>query len=151
MRTKIMLRLNKRVALVTGAAKGIGAAIAMELASAGAAVAVNYATDQAGADAVVKEITEADGRAVAIRGDVTKSGDVRKLFADVAESFGSLDIVVNNAGVYQPMTIEEFTEDEFHREFNTDVLEPLAVIRESLDYLCPDGGSIVNVGSGGLR
>ncbi|TWU27527.1 SDR family NAD(P)-dependent oxidoreductase [Bythopirellula polymerisocia] len=143
-----MLQLRKRVALVTGASKGIGAAIAKELAMAGAAVAVNYATDRSGADAVVKEITEADGRAVAIRGDVSNLGDVRRLFAEVAKAFGSLDIVVNNAGVYQPMKIEELTEDEFHREFNTNVLGPLAVIRESLDYFGSNGGSIVNVGSG---
>lgn len=143
-----MWQLNSRVALVTGASKGIGAAIAKQLASAGAAVAVNYRADQTGADALVKEITETDGRAVAVRGDVSNSCDVRRLFAEVAEAFGSLDIVVNNAGVYQPMKIEEFTEAEFHREFNTNVLGPLAVIRESLDYFSPHGGSIVNVGSG---
>lgn len=143
-----MLKLKNRVALVTGGSKGIGAAIAKELATAGAVVAVNYATDQTGADLVVKEITDADGRAVAIQGDVSKSEDVRRLFAEVAEAFGSLDIVVNNAGVYQPMKIEEFTEDEFHREFNTNVLGPLTVTRESLDFFGSNGGSIINVGSG---
>lgn len=143
-----MLQLKDRVALVTGASKGIGAAIAKELASAGAAVAVNYATDQAGADAVVSEIIDAGGRAMPIRGDVSNPSEVRRLIAEVAENFGSLDIVVNNAGVYQPMNLEAFTEDEFHREFNTNVLGPLVVIRESLDYFNSDGGSIVNVGSG---
>lgn len=143
-----MLQLNNRVALVTGASKGIGAAIAKELATAGAAVIVNYANDRTGADAVVTEITEAGGRAVALRGDVSKSADVRRLFAEIAEAFGSLDIVVNNAGVYQPMKIEEITEDEFHREFNTNVLGPLTVIRESLDYFGSNGGSIINIGSG---
>lgn len=143
-----MSQLRSRVALVTGASKGIGAAIAKELAGAGAAVVVNYCADQAGADVVVKEITDADGRAVAIQGDVSKSEDVRRLLAEVAEAFGSLDIVVNNAGVYQPMKLEEFSEDEFHREFDTNVLGPLAVIRESLDFFGPDGGSIVNIGSG---
>lgn len=143
-----MLQLNDRVALVTGASKGIGAAIAKELAAAGAAVVVNYANDRTGADAVVTEIMEAGGRAVALRGDVSKSADVRRLFAETAEAFGSLDIVVNNAGVYQPMKIEEITEDEFHREFNTNVLGPLTVIRESLDYFGSNGGSIINVGSG---
>lgn len=143
-----MLRLEHRVALVTGASKGIGAAIAKEMAAAGAAVVVNYRADRSSADAVVKEITEADGRAVAIRGDVSKSEDVRRLFTDVAETFGRLDIVVNNAGVYQAMNIEEITEQEFHREFNTNVLAPLSVIRESLDYFGSSGGSIVNIGSG---
>lgn len=143
-----MLQLNDRVALVTGASKGIGAAIAKELAAAGAAVVVNYSNDRTGADAVVTEITEAGGRAVALRGDVSKSADVRRLFAEIAEAFGSLDIVVNNAGVYQPMKIEEITEDEFHREFNTNVLGPLTVIRESLDYFGSNGGSIINIGSG---
>ncbi len=143
-----MVRLNRRVALVTGGSKGIGAAIATELAAAGAAVAVNYATDKNGADIVVKTVMDADGRAVAIQGDVSKSEDVRRLFAEVAEAFGSLDIVVNNAGVYQPMNIEAFTEDEFHREFNTNVLGPLTVTRESLIYFGSNGGSIINIGSG---
>ena len=143
-----MLRLENREALVTGASKGIGAAIAKEMAAAGAAVVVNYRADRSSADAVVKEITEADGRAVAIRGDVSKSEDVRRLFTDVAETFGRLDIVVNNAGVYQAMNIEEITEQEFHREFDTNVLAPLTVIRESLDYFGSSGGSIVNIGSG---
>lgn len=143
-----MLQLQERVALVTGGSKGIGAEIARELAAAGAAVAVNYRADQAGADAVVNQITEANGHAVAIRGDVSDSDDVRRLLAEVAEVFGPLDILVNNAGVYQPMRLEEFTEHEFHREFNTNVLGPLTVIRESLDCFGPSGGSIINVGSG---
>ena len=96
-----MSKLKGRVALVTGASKGIGAGIAKELAAAGAAVVVNYATDRAGADAVVQEITGADGRAVAIQGDVSKSGDVSRLFAEVKKAFGSLDVLVNNAGVYK--------------------------------------------------
>lgn len=143
-----MLKLKNRVALVTGGSKGIGAAIAKELAKAGATVAVNYATDQAGADAVVKEIADANGGAIAIRGDVSNSDDVRRLFAEVAEAFGSLDILVNNAGVYHPMPLDEFTEEEFHREFDTNVLGPMLVIRESLDYFGSNGGSIINIGSG---
>ncbi len=143
-----MRKLKGRVALVTGGSKGIGAAIAKDLALAGAAVIVNYATDQIAADAVVREITDADGHAVAIQGDVSNSDDVRRLFAEVADVFGSLDVVVNNAGVYQPMTIEEFTEDEFHREFNTNVLGPLTVIRDSLGLFPSNGGSIINIGSG---
>lgn len=143
-----MSQLKGRVALVTGASKGIGAAIAKELAGAGAAVAVNYRSDRSGADAAVKEITDGGGRAVAIQGDVSKSADVRRLFAEVAEAFSSLDILVNNAGVYHLMPLDNFTEDEFHREFDTNVLGPLMVIRESLGHFGSNGGSIINVGSG---
>jgi 3-oxoacyl-[acyl-carrier protein] reductase len=146
-----MFKLKDRVALVTGASKGIGAGIAKDLAAAGAAVVVNYATDQAGADAVVQEITEAGGRAVAIQGDISKSDDVSRLFAEAAKAFGSLDVVVNNAGVYMPMALEEMTEEEFHREFNTNVLGPLLVIRESLKHIGPSGGSVINIGSGASR
>lgn len=146
-----MSKLKGRVALVTGASKGIGAAVAKELATAGAAVVVNYAIDGIGADAVVKQIMDADGRAVAIQGDVSKSDEVRRLFAKLAETFGSLDVLVNNAGVYKPMPLTELTEDEFYREFNTNVLGPLLVIRESLNYFDPNGGSVINVGSGASR
>lgn len=143
-----MLQLKERVALVTGGSKGIGAAIAKELATAGAKVVVNYATDQYAANVVVEEIIDADGRAMAIRGDVSNPADVRRLLAEVSEAFGSLDVLVNNAGVYQPMKLENFTEDEFHREFNTNVLGPLTVIRESLAGFGSNGGSIINIGSG---
>jgi 3-oxoacyl-[acyl-carrier protein] reductase len=142
-----MSKLEGRVALVTGASKGIGAEIAKELAAAGAAVVVNYATDRNGADAVMKEIEGDNGRAVAIQGDVSKSGDVRRILYEVKKAFGSLEILVNNAGVYKQMPLEEVTEDEFHREFNTNVLGPLLVIRESLKYFGPNGGSVINIGS----
>jgi 3-oxoacyl-[acyl-carrier protein] reductase len=143
-----MSKLKGRVALATGASKGIGAGIAKELAAAGGAVVVNYATDRVGADAVVQAITGAGGRAVAIQADVSKSDDVRRLFAEVNTALGSLDVVVNNAGVYKPMPLEEMTEDEFHREFNTNVLGPLLMIQESLQYFGPSGGSVINIGSG---
>lgn len=146
-----MSQLKGRVALVTGASKGIGAAIAKELAGRGAAVVVNYATDRAGAEAVVQEIAAADGRAVAIQGDVSKSDDVRRLFDELGKTFGALDVLVNNAGVYQPMPLEELTEDEFHREFNTNVLGPLLVMQQSLQYFGPQGGSVINIGSGASR
>jgi 3-oxoacyl-[acyl-carrier protein] reductase len=146
-----MSKLKGRVALVTGASKGIGAGIAKELAVAGASVVVNYATDRAGADAVVQEITGASGRAVAIQGDVSKSDDVRRLFDELGKTFGSLDVLVNNAGVYKPMPVEELTEDEFYREINTNVLGPLLAIRESLNCFSPDGGSVINIGSGASR
>ena len=146
-----MLKLKGRVALVTGASKGIGAGIARELAAAGAAVVVNYATDQAAADSVVHQITKADGGAVAIQADVSKSDDVRRLFAELKETFGSLDVLVNNAGVYTPMPLAEMIESEFHREFDTNVLGPLLVTRESLKYFGPNGGSVINIGSGASR
>ena len=146
-----MSKLTGRVALVTGASKGIGAAIAKELAAGGAAVVVNYATDRVGAEAVVQEITDADGRAVAIQGDVSKADDVRRLFDELGKTFGSLDVLVNNAGVYKPMPLEALTDEEFHREFNTNVLGPLLAIRESLNYFGPSGGSVINIGSGASR
>lgn len=146
-----MSKLAGRVAVVTGASKGIGAGIAKELSGAGASVVVNYASDQAGAQAVVREITSAGGRAVAIQGDVSKGADVSRLLAEAKQAFGALDIVVNNAGVYKPMPLEELAEDEFHREFNTNVLGPLLVIREALKQFGPNGGSVINIGSGASR
>ena len=142
-----MAKLNGRVALVTGASKGIGAGIAKELAAAGAAVVVNYATDKPGADAVVRTIVGAGGRATAIQGDVSKAGDVARLIDQTEQAYESLDILVNNAGVYQGMPIHELTEDEFHREMNVNVLGPLLAIRESLKLFGPSGGSIINIGS----
>ncbi len=146
-----MSNLNERVALVTGASKGIGAGIARELAAAGAAVVVNYATDQAGADAVVDEITKSGGQAIAVSGDVSKSIEVARLFVETKSAYGALDIVVNNAGVYRFGSIDSITEEEFHRQFNTNVLGPLTVIRESLKYFGPNGGSVINIGSGASR
>lgn len=142
-----MSKLKRKVALVTGASKGIGAGIAKELAAAGAAVVVNYASDRAGAESVVDAITAAGGRAVAIPADVAKSADVAELFKRAKDSFGSLDILVNNAGVYQAMPVAELTEEEFHRQINVNLLGPLLVIRESLPHFGPDGGSIINIGS----
>jgi 3-oxoacyl-[acyl-carrier protein] reductase len=108
--------------LVTGASKGIGAGIAKHLAAEGAAVVVNYATSIEGADKVVDEITKHGGRAIAVQADVAKKNDIEHLFAEAKKAFSRLDILVNNAGVYQFVPLEEVTEDEFHREFNTNVL-----------------------------
>lgn len=146
-----MSKLKGRVALVTGASKGIGAGIAKELAAGGASVVVNYATDQNGAEEVVKQITDTDGDALAIQGDVANPTDVHRMFAELGEAFGSLDILVNNAGVYKPMPLEELTADEFHRQFNPNVLGPLLLIRESLAYFGANGGSVINIGSGASR
>ena len=133
-----MLKLKDKTALVTGASKGIGAGIAKELAASGAAVVVNYATDRKGAEAVVRAITAAGGRAVAIQGDVSKAGDVARLFDQMKAAFGTLDVLVNNAGVYQPMPLVELAVDEFHREINTNLFGPLLTIRESLKHFGPD-------------
>jgi 3-oxoacyl-[acyl-carrier protein] reductase len=146
-----MLTPDGKVALVTGASKGVGAGIAKGLATAGAAVVVNYATDRPGADWVVDEITKAGGRAVAVPGDVSRSADVARLLAEVNQTLGPLNVLVNNAGVYSPMPLEAVTEEEFHREFNTNVFGPLLVTRESLRPFGPTGGSVINIGSGASR
>ena len=146
-----MLKLQGKTALVTGASKGIGAGIARELAAAGAAVVVNYARDRTGADAVVASIVAAGGRATAIRADVANGADVARLLDQTSLAFGPVDILVNNAGVYRAMSIAELTDDEFHREINVNLLGPLLVIRESLRHFRPEGGSIINIGSGASR
>lgn len=146
-----MLKLQGKIAVVTGASKGIGAGIARELAAAGASVVVNYASDRNGAESVVESIEAAKGRAIAIQADIARSADVARLFEQAQQAFGSLDIVVNNAGVFQPMPVTELTEEKFHREINVNLLGPLLVIRESLRYFGPSGGSIVNIGSGASR
>lgn len=146
-----MSNLEGKVALVTGASKGIGAGIARGLAAAGAAVVVNYATDRPGAESVVGAITNVGGRAAAISGDVSKSADVARLLAETIQTFGTLDVLVNNAGVYAPMMLEAMTEVEFHREFDTNVLGPLLVIREAPKHFGPRGGSVINIGSGASR
>ena len=142
-----MGRLSNKVAVVTGASKGIGAEIARELAAEGAAVVVNYAASRNVADKVVDEITGAGGRAVAIQGDVAKTQDVERLFSEAASRFGPIDILVNNAGVYAFSPIESLSEEEFHRHFNINVLGTLLSIREALKHFAPDGGSIINIGS----
>jgi 3-oxoacyl-[acyl-carrier protein] reductase len=146
-----MSKLESKVALVTGASKGIGAGIAKALASAGAAVVVNYASDRPGAEAVVNAITKDNGRAVAAQADVSKPADVARMFAEAERAFGTLDILVNNAGVYATMPLEAMTEEEFHREINTNLFGPLLTIRESLKHFGPGGGSIINIGSAASR
>jgi Dehydrogenases with different specificities (related to short-chain alcohol dehydrogenases) len=140
-------KLNGKTAVVTGASKGIGAGIAKQLAAAGASVAVNYASDRRGAEAVVAAITASGGQAIVVQGDVSKSADVARLFVEVKAAYGALDVLVNNAAVYKLDRLEKVTEEEFHREFNTNVLGPLLMIREAVKYFGPSGGSIINIGS----
>lgn len=142
-----MKKLENKVAVVTGASKGIGAGIAKSLASAGAAVVVNYASDKTGADKVVAEITANGGKAVAIQGSVAVKADVDRLFAETTEAFGGVDVLVNNAGVYQFTPIEAVTEDEFHRQFNTNVLGLLLASQAAVNSFGDKGGSIINVSS----
>jgi 3-oxoacyl-[acyl-carrier protein] reductase len=142
-----MLRLEGKVALVTGASKGIGAGIAKGLAAAGASVVVNYATDRGGAEAVVAAIAADGGRAIAVQGDVSRSADVARLFAEAKRAYGALDVLVNNAAVYKFGPLETVTEEEFHREFNTNVLGPILMIREAVNSFGPRDGSVINIGS----
>src|SRR5712671_1762973 len=142
-----MGELTGKVAIVTGASKGIGAGIAKGLAEAGAAVVVNYASSRAGADRVVSEIVDQGGRAIAVQGDVARAADVGRLFEETRKAFGSLDVLVNNAGVFQFEPLETVTEDEFHREFNTNVLGPILTIQEALKHFGPEGGSVINISS----
>src|SRR3954462_8211370 len=140
-------KLAIKVALVTGASKGIGAAIAKHLAAAGASVVVNYSSSKAGADKVVAEITAAGGKAFAIGGDVSKPADITKLLADTKAAVGKLDILVNNAGVYEFKPLEAITPEHFHRQFNINVLGLLLTTQEAVNLFPPTGGSIVNIGS----
>ena len=142
-----MSKLTGKVAVVTGASKGIGAGIAKGLADAGAAVVVNYASSKDGADRVVAEISNRGGRAIAVQGDVSKAKDVQRLFAETEKAFGSLDVLVNNAGVFQFDPLESVTEDEFHREFNTNVLGLLLATQEAARHFGSEGGSVINIGS----
>jgi 3-oxoacyl-[acyl-carrier protein] reductase len=142
-----MSELKGKVAIVTGASKGIGAGIAKRMAEAGAAVVVNYASSKEGADRVVSEITGKGGRAIAIQGDVSKAADVKRLFAEAKRAFGAPDVLVNNAGIFAFDPLEAVTEDEFHREFNTNVLGPILTIQEALKHFGPEGGSVINISS----
>lgn len=140
-------KLNGKVAVITGASKGIGASIAKHLAAEGASVVVNYASSKQGADKVVDEISKGDGKAIAIQGDVAKKKDIERLFAETEKAFGRLDILVNNAGVYQFAPLEAVTEEEFHREFNINVLGLLLSTQEALKHFGPEGGSVINISS----
>lgn len=142
-----MKKLSGKVAIVTGASKGIGAAIAKEYAANGAAVVVNYSSSKEDADRVVKEIVANDGKAIAVQGSVANAGDIKRIFDETKKVFGRLDILVNNAGIYKFGAIEDVTEDEFHRQFNTNVLGTLLATREAVKHFSSEGGSVINVSS----
>jgi 3-oxoacyl-[acyl-carrier protein] reductase len=142
-----MSKLTGKVAVVTGASKGIGAGIAKGLAAEGAAVVVNYSSSKEGADRVVADITAKGGKAIAVQGSVAKADDVKKIFAETKKAFGRLDVLVNNAGVYQFSPLETITEDHFHTIFNTNVLGLLLATQEAEKHFGPEGGSVINIGS----
>ena len=140
-------KLAGKVAVVTGASKGIGAAIAKHLAAEGAAVVVNYASSREGADRVVAEIKAKGGKAIAVHADVPKQADIERLFAETNKAFGALDILVNNAGIYEGAPLGEITEEKFHRHFNLNVLGLILATQEAIKHIGPAGGSIVNTSS----
>lgn len=142
-----MTVLTGKVALVTGASKGIGAGIAKHLAACGANVAVNYATSRAGVDRVVAEIENEGGKAVAIKGDVSKTGDVERIFSEVAAALGRVDILVNNAGRFILGPLATVTEENYRQNFDTNVLGLLLVTQRAVAQFGPEGGSIINIGS----
>jgi 3-oxoacyl-[acyl-carrier protein] reductase len=142
-----MGRLSGKVAVVTGASKGIGASIAKAFAAEGASVVVNYASSTEGADKVVAEIAANGGKAIAVKGDVAKAADVQKIFAEAKKAYGQLDILVNNAGVYQMAPLEAITEKDFHRQFDTNVLGLLLATQEAAKHFNGNGGSVINIGS----
>ena len=142
-----MNRLKDKIALVTGASKGIGAAIAESMAAEGAAVVVNYASSKAGAEAVVNRITNSGGKAVAVQADVSKPEEVQRLVAEAKKAFGKLDILVNNAGIYEFVPLESITPEHFHKQFNLNVLGLLLLTQEAVKHFGPEGGSIVNISS----
>jgi 3-oxoacyl-[acyl-carrier protein] reductase len=139
-------KLAGKVAVVTGASKGIGAAIAKDLAASGASVVVNYASSKAGADNVVREITAQGGKAVAVQADVAKQADIERLFAETKKTFGRLDILVNNAGIYEFLPLEQITAEHFHKQFNLNVLGLLLTTQEAVKQF-PATSSIINISS----
>ena len=142
-----MNALKNKVAVVTGASKGIGAGIAKGLAAEGAAVVVNYSSSKEGADRVVAEIAGNGGKAIAVQGDVSKAADVQRIFAETKKAFGKLDVLVNNAGVYEFGALGEITEEQFHRHFNTNVLGLILATQEAVKLFGAEGGSVINIGS----
>jgi 3-oxoacyl-[acyl-carrier protein] reductase len=142
-----MKKLAGKVAVVTGASKGIGASIAEHLAAEGASVVVNYASSKTGAEAVVKRIEEKEGKAVAVQADVAKPAEIKRLFAETKALYEKLDVLVNNAGIYGFAPLESITEEHFHKHFNLNVLGLLLATQEAVKLFGPEGGSIINISS----
>lgn len=146
-----MSKLKNKVAIVTGASKGIGASIAKYYAAEGAKVVVNYATSKEGADKVVKAITDNGGTAIAVQGDVSKEADITRLFEATRQAFGGLDVLVNNAGIYEYLPIEQVSTQSFHQQFNTNVLGSILAIQAALQLFGEKGGNIINISSGASK
>jgi len=140
-------KLTNKVAVVTGASKGIGAAIAKQMAAEGAAVVVNYSSSKQGADRVVAEITKNGGKAIAVQADISKLPDIERLFAETKKAFGKLDILVNNAGIYEFSPLENVTGEHFHKQFDLNVLGLVLASKEAAKYFDGQGGSIINISS----
>ena len=140
-------KLDGKVTVVTGASKGIGAAIAKQFAAEGADVVVNYASAKKDADRMVDEISKRGGKAIAIQGNVAKKAEVERLFVEAEKAFGKIDILVNNAGVYEFVPLEDVSEQHFHKHFDVNVLGMLLATQEALKHFNADGGSIINIGS----
>jgi len=140
-------KLHGKVAVVTGASKGLGAEISRQLAEEGAAVVVNYSSSRLGAEKVVADITSKDGRAIAIQADVSKPDEVKRLFAEAKKAFGRLDVLVNNAGIYSFVPLPEITPEHFHKHFDLNVLGLIMATQEAVKLFGPEGGSIVNISS----
>jgi 3-oxoacyl-[acyl-carrier protein] reductase len=144
-------KLAGKIAIVTGASKGIGAAIATHLAAEGAAIVVNYASSKGGADKIVAQITKNGGRAIAVQADISKPDDIKKLFAATKNEFDKVDILVNNAGIYEFAPLEEITPEHFHKQFNLNVLGLLLATQEAAKSFGSAGGSIINISSVAAR
>ncbi|PZU91498.1 MAG: short-chain dehydrogenase [Pseudanabaena sp.] len=141
------MKLEAKVAVVTGASKGIGAEIAKHLAAEGASVIVNYASSQDGADRVVAEIAETGGKAIAVQANVSQQADIIRLFQETIRAYGKLDILVNNAGIYEFLDLAEITSEHFHRQYDLNVLGLILTTQEFVKHISPDGGSIINMSS----
>ena len=140
-------KLAGKVAIVTGASKGIGASIAKHLAAEGASVVVNYASSKEGADKVAADITSAGGKAAVLKANVSKKSEIESLFAETKKAFGAVDIIVNNAGIFEFLPIENITEEHFHRQFDLNVLGVILTTQEALKHFSPAGGSVINISS----